>query len=353
MCGNSTTNAGLTVTVRHEKGVGGSLEAGALVLADQGVCCIDEFDKMSTNYQALLQAMEQQVVSVAKAGILCALPARTCILAAANPVGGHYDRAKTVAENLKMNPALLSRFDLVFILLDRADSYLDNLLTSHIRSLVCNKRSTLPTSSSIMPTPSLTPAPDTNLPLFERLRLLPNEQINSIPHTIMQKYIGFARKNCFPRLLPEASVVLKAFYMECRSTRSGVDSIPVTTRQLEALIRLTQARARLDLSDVATALHAQDVLAILRYSMIDVMSTDQNSLSMRRNINGAGMSQATQAKKFLQALQLQGQSVITYDEMKVIASDIGLQNNLNSLIDALNVQGFLIKRGSNIYKFNT
>lgn len=90
---------------------------------------------MSGNHQILLEAMEQQVVSVAKAGVICSLPARTCILAAANPSGGHYDKSKTVSENLKMKPALLSRFDLVFIQLDRPNAHLDNLLAAHVQRL--------------------------------------------------------------------------------------------------------------------------------------------------------------------------------------------------------------------------
>ena len=103
VCGNMTTSSGLTVTLSREGGGSGdyALEAGALVLADQGCCCIDEFDKMGSQHLALLEAMEQQVISIAKAGIVCSLPARTAILAAANPSGGHYNKGKTVSENLK------------------------------------------------------------------------------------------------------------------------------------------------------------------------------------------------------------------------------------------------------------
>ncbi|KAA0189218.1 hypothetical protein HAZT_HAZT010719, partial [Hyalella azteca] len=141
VCGNTATSAGLTVSLTRESGSGDySLEGGALVLADRGVCCIDELDKMQhAQHQALLEGMEQQRISVvkgglallegmeqqrisvAKGGLVCTLPARAAVLAAANPVHGHYNKAKTVAENLKISAPLLSRFDLLFILVDRPD----------------------------------------------------------------------------------------------------------------------------------------------------------------------------------------------------------------------------------------
>ena len=112
-----------------------ALEAGALLCAHNGTCCIDEFDKMGAQQQSLLEAMEQQCISIAKGGIVATLPCRTTVLAAANPIGGHYDQSKTVSENLKLSGPLLSRFDLLFILLDKPNADLDLKLSDHILSL--------------------------------------------------------------------------------------------------------------------------------------------------------------------------------------------------------------------------
>lgn len=145
VCGNTASTAGLTVALVREAGTGGemSIEAGALVLADRGVCCIDELDKMTCDPHSLLEAMEQQSVSVAKSGVVTSLRSRATILAAANPSGGCYDRRKSVSENLKMASALLSRFDLVFIMLDKPDAGRDRLISEHIM-----RRSSAPASAS-------------------------------------------------------------------------------------------------------------------------------------------------------------------------------------------------------------
>ncbi|EAT44419.1 AAEL004200-PA [Aedes aegypti] len=357
VCGNSTSNAGLTVAVRTEKCTGGALEAGALVLADQGACCIDEFDKMSGNHQILLEAMEQQVVSVAKAGVICSLPARTCILAAANPSGGHYDKSKTVSENLKMKPALLSRFDLVFIQLDRPNAHLDNLLAAHVQRLHGMQNGQQPQGAAFqalligMGTTTIHGS-QAETPLHERLKIRANEKMDLLPVELIQKYIAYARKNIHPKLTEAAALEIRNFYAEMRRAQQGMDSIPVTTRQLEALVRLTQARARMDLESEATLQHAQDVIAILRYSMIDVFSNDVGDLQPNRLMNGAGVSQTSLVKRYVRLLQskvaTQNKTIFSLAELKQMA---GVGTDFNRLLDALNIQGFLLKKGRDLYKF--
>uniref|UniRef100_A0A8D2JBJ3 DNA helicase MCM8 n=1 Tax=Varanus komodoensis TaxID=61221 RepID=A0A8D2JBJ3_VARKO len=245
VCGNATTTSGLTVTLSRDSSSGDfSLEAGALVLADQGICGIDEFDKMGSQHQALLEAMEQQSISLAKAGIVCSLPARTSIVAAANPFGGHYNKAKTVSENLKMGSALLSRFDLVFILLDIPNEDHDHLLSEHVMAMrsrkqtgcssaVVIRRNSQNSSLSILEAVS-------DKPLSERLKLIPGESFDPIPHQLLRKYVGYARQYVHPRLSPEAAHVLQEFYLELRQHSQRADTTPITTRQLESLIRLTE-----------------------------------------------------------------------------------------------------------------
>ncbi|XP_050068725.1 DNA helicase MCM8-like [Anopheles maculipalpis] len=356
VCGTNSSNVGLTVTVRMEKGVGASLEAGALVLADQGVCCIDEFDKMS-GHHGLLEVMEQRSVSVAKAGVICTVPARTTVLAAANPAGGHYNKAKTVSENLKLHPALLSRFDLVFILLDRSNERKDNLLTAHIQKVHGLSKSCSTTAAQVFFEASGRSLSDEGAepPLEERLRLAPGEKLDLVPPELIQKYIGYARKNVQPKLTAKAAEELRDFFVELRRSQHEMDMIPVTTRQLEGLIRLTQARAKIDLSPEATVAHVRDVLAILRQSMLDVFSTDDGDLQFTRLTNGSGTSKTSLVRKFARVLSsrsaVTGSTLFTVTELKQAMVAGGIVGNCNELIDTMNIQGFLLKKGRDCYKF--
>eukprot|EP00300_Choanocystis_sp_HF-7_P001996 c11573_g1_i1.p1 GENE.c11573_g1_i1~~c11573_g1_i1.p1 ORF type:complete len:607 (+),score=108.72 c11573_g1_i1:26-1822(+) len=202
VCGNTASTSGLTVAVVRDPMSGDfALEAGALVMGDQGVCCIDEFDKMGQEHMALLEAMEQQTISVAKAGIVCSLAARTSVVAAANPAGGHYNASKTVNENIRMSTAILSRFDLVFILLDRPNEEMDRLLSEHVMALHAGGKSgkTIHNKAQRMSSPN-SERDGNRPPINERLTQAINEMAggSALPPYLLRKYISYARKYVNP-----------------------------------------------------------------------------------------------------------------------------------------------------------
>ncbi|XP_068237217.1 DNA helicase MCM8-like [Palaemon carinicauda] len=365
VCGNTTTTSGLTVTLCREGGGSGdyALEGGALVLADQGVCCIDEFDKMRNQHQALLEAMEQQSISIAKAGIVCSLPARTSILAAANPAGGHYNKAKTVSENLKMNSALLSRFDLVFILLDKPNEELDCLLSEHVMALHSRSGEKMPKGPSgvrvrredLLNASSVV---DRDKPLSERLKYQSEEPLDPIPHQLLRKYICYARKYVRPRITKEAAKIIQQFYLDLRQKHQNTNSTPITTRQLESLIRLSEARARCELREEATEDDARDVVEVMRFSMMDTFSDEFGLLDFQRSQHGAGASNRGQMKKFIAALQRMSdntyKSTYSIDELRQLARQVNIQvSDFRDFLESLNHQGYLLKKGSNVYQLMT
>ena len=214
--GKGTTGAGLTAAaVRDELG-GWSFEAGALVLGDQGNVCVDELDKMrSEDRSALHEALEQQTVSIAKAGIMATLNSRCSVLAAANPKFGRFDRYKILAEQIDLPAPIISRFDLIFVIEDKPSREKDSELAEHI---------------------------------------LKTHQFNTVDYEIepelLRKYIAYARKNVNPRLTEDANNVLKEFYVSTRNSNPEEQgAVPITARQLEAIIRLSEASAKIKLKE--------------------------------------------------------------------------------------------------------
>ncbi|XP_013194205.2 DNA helicase MCM8 [Amyelois transitella] len=353
VCGASASAGGLTVALGREAGGDFALEAGALVLADRGVCCVDELDKMTAHHSSLLEAMEQRRVSVAKGGVVCSLAARATVLAAANPAGGSYNRAKTVAENLKLNSALLSRFDLVFILLDQPDEKIDAMLSEHVLAMHSGHKTNV--RSQDANTSIITSQCKKEPSLSKRLRLKPGENIDTLPIVLLRKYIAYARRYVHPKLSVEAANTLQNFYLDLRHNhQNSCDGTPITTRQLEACIRLAQARARVDLRENVTEQDANDVISLVKHSLMDTFSDEFGNIQLSRSINGSGVSSRNKLKKFLDALTRRshqlGKDVFTRQEMIQIHKAAGVPGDANDLIEAMHVHSYLLLKGSNTYQ---
>ena len=248
--GKGTSGAGLTAAaVRDELG-GWSLEAGALVLGDQGNVCVDELDKMrSEDRSALHEALEQQTVSIAKAGIMATLNTRCSVLAAANPKFGTFDQYKTLANQIDLPSPILSRFDLIFVIEDKPDVEKDRELAQHI---------------------------------------LKTHQYSNIAYDIepelLRKYIAYARKNIHPVLTDEANKVLEEFYVSVRT--GGMEEgtpVPITPRQLEATIRLAEASAKLQLKNEVEASDAHRAINLQRRCLEKIgMDPDTGKIDIAR-----------------------------------------------------------------------
>ncbi len=240
--GKGISAAGLTASVVKDEFLRGfAVEAGAMVLSSGGVCCIDEMDKMSEeDRSAMHEAMENQTVSISKANVQATLIARTTVLAAANPKFGRFDPYEIISNQINLPPALINRFDLIFIIKDLPEIEKDTMLAEHMLSLHQN-----PTSIK-----------------------------EEIPTDILKKYIAYARQHINPKLTDSAFAEIKQYYVKMRqagsSEESSIRSVPISPRQLDALVRMSEASAKVRLSDKVTKKDALRAIRLLEYCLRQV-----------------------------------------------------------------------------------
>lgn len=337
--GKASSAAGLTAAaVRDEFGEGRwTLEAGALVLADMGIACIDEIDKMEeTDRSSMHQAMEQQEISVAKAGINATLKARCAILAAANPKLGRFDEFIPMHEQINMPPALLSRFDLIFSILDKPNRETDTALATHI----------LRTHKAGEVSENILRSKKSKHTKEERDSLMENVMPVFTPEFV-RKYVAYAKRNIFPVMSDDASEVLKNYYVDFRS--SSEDSVPFTPRQLEAFVRLAEASTRVRLSEEVTVEDAKRAISIIDQYLRRV-GMDRETGKFDIDIIATGISH-TQQSRMRSIIDIIQKLCNASEDDNAARSDIVSEAEIQG-IESSKVEGALdrLKRNGQIYE---
>ena len=240
--GKGASGEGITASVVKDEFIRGwALEAGALVLAHKGIGCLDELDKMSPeDRSALHEALEQQQITISKANIQATLKAETTVLAAANPKYGRFDPYKPIAQQIDLPPTLINRFDLIFTIRDIPDRIKDEKIAKHILDL----------------------------------QKSPLESEVEIQIPLLKKYISYAKQKIKPELTDGAIEEIKNFYVTLRNTPTESDElikpIPVSARQLEALVRLAEGSAKARLSTKVTKVDSKRAINLLRSCLMEV-----------------------------------------------------------------------------------
>lgn len=287
--GRGSTAAGLTAAVIRDKSGIMMLEAGAVVLGDQGLVCIDEFDKIKPeDRSALHEVMEQQTCSVAKGGIVATLNARTSILAAANPLYGKYDPFKNITENVNLPIPLLTRFDIIYVIRDIPEKEKDHRIASHILELHRESEST-------------------------------GQYLIDID--LFSKYLAYS-KTMEPKLTVEAIDKIRDYYMKMRNVESE-GMITVTPRQLEGLVRLATARSKLLLKDYVDSEDAERAIYLIQ-TMLETAGVDVNTGRVDLGVlHGKPQSEISKLKLFMEVFHgLSGQD----------KNDVEEKNFINELI---------------------
>ena len=323
--GKSASGVGLTATVlKDDLTRGWALEAGAMVLASGGLCAIDELDKMSDeDTSAMHEALEQQSISIAKANIRATLRCETTVLGAANPKMGRFDPFGDIAKQINFPPALMSRFDLIFILRDEPDKKMDDLIAGHILEVHKDKTKT----------------------------------ISELTPDFMKKYIAYARRNT-PQLTIEAIEKIKEFYIKIRnvsSTQEGqVKPIPVTPRQLEAIVRMAQAYAKMRLEDKVTEKYATEAIELLMYCLEKIgIDPKTGEMDIDRITTGVTTSTRTAYGKIMAIIDTlnEEEPEIVLDSIIELAKKQGIsRSETEKIISRIKAEGIIFEPRKNLFK---
>ncbi|CAD2222489.1 minichromosome maintenance protein 8 [Angomonas deanei] len=326
VCAHNSSSCGLTVTLSRDPVSNEvTFEAGAVVHGDGGITCIDEIDKTGGEFKALLEVMEQESVSIAKAGLVFSMPVHTSVLAAGNPVGGHFDLSKPLSANINLSPALLSRFDILVCLRD-VKSGNTNHLTKHV------------------------------LKLHQQKGANQENQAGVLSSSLVQSFISFARETCFPVLSSDACNVLKDCYLQKRARLAQGQSvydeqpagsegeIPFTPRYLYALIRVAEARAKVELRSEVTVADAQYAVGLLEECRGTFLTQDLQD----QPTSGGPKRKKNQKDQVIDILKGEiiatGNNSFSHPKIISVCEEVGCKNP-NATLHQLNEFGFLLQRG--------